>query len=168
MSQRHSSNHRRSTGDTTNGPLVWSIALFSSIRNHNRQRTMARASSTEESLLEKLIRTKYPLTNYLHRQQQFAKAFCSTPNPSVPGDCLSTMFLLTVRFVLAESTKVTKARVMQPKPSFNVPDTLDPFASECRILHSSRSDELDFDSFQMNNIRTNKTKQSYRVAILRF
>ena len=96
MSKRHSSNHRRSTGDTINGQSIGLIdrcAVQFEIRN--RKRTMARASSTEESLLEKLIRTKYPLTSYLHRQQQFAKAFCSTSNPSVPvpGNCLSTMLL---------------------------------------------------------------------------
>jgi hypothetical protein len=46
------------------------------------------AQSTEESLLDKLLKSRYPLTHYLSRQQQFVKTY-STPQaaaaPSPPA-----------------------------------------------------------------------------------
>ena len=46
------------------------------------------AQLTEQSLLDKLLKSRYPLTYYLSRQQQFAKAYSTeqtvvstTPHP---------------------------------------------------------------------------------------
>jgi hypothetical protein len=38
------------------------------------------AQSTEQSLLDKLLKSRYPLTNYLNRQQQFIKVYSTTQN----------------------------------------------------------------------------------------
>ncbi|CAF3199391.1 unnamed protein product [Rotaria socialis] len=71
------------------------------------------AQPIEESFLDKLLRTRYPLTYYLSRQQQFVKFHsitqtiaASTPEPSV---------------VVTNKRKVP----LPPPACFNVPDTLD-------------------------------------------
>lgn len=42
------------------------------------------AQKTDQSLLDKLLKTRYPLTNYLNRQQQFIKAYSTTQSIAVP------------------------------------------------------------------------------------
>jgi len=42
------------------------------------------AQSTEESLLDKLLKLRYPLTYYLSRQQQFSKVYSTTPTIAAP------------------------------------------------------------------------------------
>jgi hypothetical protein len=42
------------------------------------------AQSAQESLLEKLLKSRYPLTHYLSRQQQFVKAYPTTQNHPPP------------------------------------------------------------------------------------
>jgi len=46
------------------------------------------AQTTEGSLLDKLLKSRYPLTYYLSRQQQFVNAFSTTQiaaTPTPPG-----------------------------------------------------------------------------------
>ncbi len=47
----------------------------------NQQKHIIRIIMTEvikESLLDKLLKSRYPLTNYLNRQQKFIKVFLTT------------------------------------------------------------------------------------------
>jgi hypothetical protein len=77
------------------------------------------AQSTEGSLLEKLLQSRYPLTNYLYRQQQFVKIH-------------STTQCVTVSTPESATIVTHKRKTSLPPPScFNVPDTLDFNASGC-------------------------------------
>ena len=49
----------------------------------NTQKTKM-AQSTEESVLDKLLKTRYPLTYYLSRQQQFIHSYSTTPSTIAP------------------------------------------------------------------------------------
>lgn len=42
------------------------------------------AQSTEESVLDKLLKTRYPLTYYLSRQQQFINSYSTAPSIMAP------------------------------------------------------------------------------------
>ncbi len=42
------------------------------------------AQTTEGSLLDRLLKSRYPLTNYLSRQQQFVKVHSTTQSVAVP------------------------------------------------------------------------------------
>jgi hypothetical protein len=81
------------------------------------------AQSMEGSLLENLMKSRYPLTNYLYRQQHFIKYQPTT-------QCNNT----TVSAPLNSTTELViyKRKTPKPPPScFNVPDTLDFNASGC-------------------------------------
>ncbi|CAF0724071.1 unnamed protein product [Rotaria sp. Silwood1] len=78
------------------------------------------AQSTEESYLDKLLRTRYPLTYYLSRQQQFVKVYSTTQTIAAPTPSSESSIIV-----------VHKQKVPLPAPPcFNVPDTLDFNASE--------------------------------------
>lgn len=83
------------------------------------------AQSMEGSLLEKLLQSRYPLTNYLYRQQQFIKVH-------------STVSASSSSMVAEPMTIVTHKRKTQLPPisCFNVPDTLDFNASGCMLKSS--------------------------------
>ena len=90
-----------------------------------------KAAPAQESLLHNLLKSRYPLTFYLSRQQQFLKAY-STPTatgPPPPAD--------------SHKATIVKPKVA-PVPSFNVPDTLDPFASECTSAKRSHDALMTF------------------------
>lgn len=38
----------------------------------------------KESLLDNLLKSHYPLTDYLYRQQEFAKVFSTTQTSTIP------------------------------------------------------------------------------------
>jgi hypothetical protein len=42
------------------------------------------AQSTEESLLDKLLKSRYPLTHYLSRQQQFVRTYLTPQAAAAP------------------------------------------------------------------------------------
>jgi hypothetical protein len=42
------------------------------------------AQSTEQTLLDKLLKLRYPLTYYLSRQQQFIKVYSTTQTIAAP------------------------------------------------------------------------------------
>ncbi|CAF1003235.1 unnamed protein product [Adineta ricciae] len=72
------------------------------------------AQSTEESVLDKLLKTRYPLTYYLSRQQQFINSYstASSTIAPVPSDPVKNI--------------AHKQKAQLPPPAcFNVPDTLD-------------------------------------------
>ncbi|CAF2743672.1 unnamed protein product [Rotaria sp. Silwood2] len=78
------------------------------------------AQPTQESYLDKLLRTRYPLTYYFSRQQQFAKVYSTTQTAAAP-------------ILPPESTIIIAHKRKAPlplPPCFNVPDTLDFNASE--------------------------------------
>lgn len=75
------------------------------------------AQRTQISTFEKLLKTRYPLTNYLYRQQQFLNVHPTTPTSN------------TESTIVAVQKRKTP---LPPPPCFNVPDTLDFNASACK------------------------------------
>ncbi|CAF3660197.1 unnamed protein product [Rotaria sordida] len=104
------------------------------------------AQSSEESYLDKLLKTRYPLTYYLSRQQQFVKAYSTiqTVAASVPP--------LESTIIIAHKRNAP----LPPPPCFNVPDTLDFNASEYE-----QNKEMD-QSLEMEEVTT----QEYDETIL--
>lgn len=80
------------------------------------------------STLQKLLKTRYPLTNSLYRQQQFLKAYptTSTTSGTTPSNSSST----SESMIIAVQKHKTP---LPPPPCFNVPDTLDFNTSECKF-----------------------------------
>ncbi|CAF3844148.1 unnamed protein product [Rotaria magnacalcarata] len=71
------------------------------------------AQPIEESFLDQLLRTRYPLAYYLSRQQQFVKFYSITQTIAAPTPEPSVVV-------------INKRKVPLPPPAcFNVPDTLD-------------------------------------------
>lgn len=52
------------------------------------------AQTTEESSLNKLLRTRYPLTYYLSRQQQFSKLYSTAQTVAPPASASGLSFNL--------------------------------------------------------------------------
>ncbi|CAF1506492.1 unnamed protein product, partial [Rotaria sordida] len=104
------------------------------------------AQSSEESYLDKLLKTRYPLTYYLSRQQQFVKVY-------------STIQTVAASVPPLESTIIIAHKRNAPLPPplcFNVPDTLDFNASEYE-----QNKEMD-QSLEMEEVTT----QEYDETIL--
>lgn len=96
------------------------------------------AQSTDKSLLDKLLKSRYPLTNYLYRQQEFIKNYSTVQSLAVPipppGLNMKTLLKKYEYILFLESALalVQKPKVPLPPPScFNVPDTLDFNATGC-------------------------------------
>lgn len=95
------------------------------------------AQTTQISTFEKLLNTRYPLTNYLYRQQQFLKVHSNTSNSlnTTPSPSSSSTEKLTTIAVQTRKTPL-------PAPTrFNVPDTLDFNTSGCTLTNKF-SEEL--------------------------
>ena len=87
------------------------------------------AQTTQISTFEKLLNTRYPLTNYLYRQQQFLKVHSNTSNPLNTTPSLSSNSTEVLSTIAVQTRKTPL-----PAPTcFNVPDTLDFNASGCRF-----------------------------------
>ena len=122
--------HRERSGDHITSLFMIRFCTFISIM----------AQPNEPSLLDKLLKARYPLTNYLSRQQQFSRALCTplaTNGSTAPAASGNRRILLAIwtQMIFVETAKTTtcppKARAPPSAAGFNVPDTLDPFASEC-------------------------------------
>ncbi|CAF0933795.1 unnamed protein product [Adineta steineri] len=106
--------------------------------------------TTEESILDKLLKSRYPLTYYLSRQQQFINSFSSKqtvtePTPRRPSSDAGT---------IAGHKRKTP---LPPPPCFNVPDTLDFDATEYGHndeINESAAMEEDNDTLLLKNINT--------------
>ncbi|CAF1344466.1 unnamed protein product [Adineta steineri] len=106
--------------------------------------------TTEESTLDKLLKSRYPLTYYLSRQQQFINSFSSKqtvaePTPRRPSSDAGT---------IAGHKRKT---LLPPPPCFNVPDTLDFDATEYGHndeINESAAMEEDNDTLLLKNIDT--------------
>ncbi|UJR25921.1 hypothetical protein I4U23_007269 [Adineta vaga] len=84
------------------------------------EKSIVMAQSTEESVLNTLLKTRYPLTYYLSRQQQFSQVYSTTQTAAVAAaptpPPASDLF----------KTAIHKRKTPLPPPAcFNVPDTLD-------------------------------------------
>ncbi|CAF2063178.1 unnamed protein product [Rotaria magnacalcarata] len=94
------------------------------------------AQPIEESFLDQLLRTRYPLAYYLSRQQQFVKFYSITQTIAAPTPEPSVVV-------------INKRKVPLPPPAcFNVPDTLD---------FNGTAHEPDDEMDHSNNNRTNES-----------
>lgn len=81
------------------------------------------------SPFEKLLKTRYPLTNYLYRQQQFLNVHSTTSRTANTTPSPPSLNSTKESPMIAVKTRKTP---LPPPTCFNVPDTLDFNASGCR------------------------------------